>query len=321
MNGGDSQNQTNSDGWKQLWNGRLEALKSQISSMPMYNTQQAASEEGTRILTESQRNILYTYDRNESSKHLDDMIRLYIANHNALYQGIIYLMSPYKMLALFSLVLAFAFDLSGFILGFVSQGETKKGTDSAEDTLSASAKKWFSKEEENRMDWSIIPPLNQYKVLTGDYEKKDDVYIYQVFENGLLTKWNVEDNLPYVQGIYIQDKTVETKGVLVSAVEQSILFVNQSDGPKDGIYLDCCLDFEEGSLFLEKGSAQTKNRFFLANINEYVPIHSYNPLKGENQTIPAMQLSGDRIEADMVVISLNDKGTRIAAVYMIEKST
>lgn len=312
------QDKTDSNKWKNPWNNRLEALKSQISSMPMYSAQQTTNGEGTGILTESQLNILRTYDRKEASDQLDDMIRLYIANHNALYQGIIYLLSPYKMLALFSLILAFAFDMSGFILGFVNQGEIKKNTGFIEDKPSAGIKKQMANKEENGMNWSVIPPLNKYKVLTGDYEKKDNVYIYQVFENGLLTKWNIEDSVPYVQGIYMEDKTLETKGILVSATEQSVLFTNQPEGPRDGIYLNCRLEFEEGSLFLVREAKQAETKSFLANVNEYVPIHSYNPSKGENQTIPAVQLSSDRIEAHMVILALNDKGTRIAAVYMME---
>lgn len=63
--------------------------------------------------------IMNTYDRNKSGKRLDDIVRRYIAGHNAVYEGIIYLQSPYRSLAIFALVLAYSFDLSGFVFGFV----------------------------------------------------------------------------------------------------------------------------------------------------------------------------------------------------------
>ena len=302
-----------SEEWKKEWKDRLQKLKLQISSMPVYSAVQ--KETTSNILTDSQLDTLLAYDRNESSNRLDDLIRLYIAEHNALYQGIIYLLSPYKMLAVFSLVLAFSFDVSGFILGFASQGENQqKGMGDASDIN----KHEKITEVENTVLWSIIPSLNKYKILTGDYEKKDQTYIYQVFEDGILQKWNVEDAVPYVQGIYLQDKATETKGMLLSASEQSILFANQPGGPVDGVYLDCCLEFEEGSLLLVKEENQKQVKSFLANVNEYVPVHSYNPTEGENQTLLAEQLSNEKIDAKMVVLALNTAGTRIAAIYIME---
>lgn len=306
-----AEEEKSSEEWKIVWRNRLERLKSQISSMPVYGAENAMSEEGTNILADSQLNTLLSYDRNKSSNQLDDIIRLYIANHNALYQGIIYLKSPYKMLALFSLILAIAFDLSGFILGFISQREEAKGLNEANTNRS-------TKRADNTAAWSIIPSLNKYKILTGDYEKKDQVYIYQVFEDGLLEEWNVEDSVPYGQGIYVQDKAVNTKGKPLRASEQSILFNNQPGGPRDGVYLNCRLEFEEGSLLLVREVNQIETKTFLVNVNEYVPVHSYSTSKGENQTIPAEQLSSEKIDAQMVVLALNDKGTRIAAIYILE---
>ena len=117
--------------WKKIWRERLENVKAVISSMPIYMTAGTVVQED-HSLTDSQREMLQGYSRNESNSHLDDMIRLYIADHNALYQGLIYLGSPYNGLAWFSLILAFSFDLSGFIFGLVNQGEAEE-TESKED--------------------------------------------------------------------------------------------------------------------------------------------------------------------------------------------
>lgn len=305
--------------WKGVWRNHLERLKFQISAMPAYSAEQATNEEESDILTDSQFNTLRNYDRNKSSNRLDDMIRLYIAEHNALYQGIIYLRSPYRMLALFSLILAFSFDLSGFILGFINQGEEgRRENNSIGSMLTTEVEKWRTRRVKNDADWSIISSLNKYKILTGDYEKKDQIYVYQVFANGLLEKWDVTDPIPYVQGIYQQDHAIETKGTLVSASRQNILFASQPGGPIDGVYLNCRLEFEEGSLLLVEKVNQREVRSFLVNVNEYVPVHSYSPSKGESQTIPAEQLSRDKIEVQMAVLALNTKGTRIAAIYIME---
>lgn len=94
--------------WKEAWGKRLSDRRAQVSAMPAYSQSEGS------VLSENQINILCNYDRDAASRALDDMIRRYIANHNAIYQGIIYLQSPYYQLAFFALLLAFSFDLAGF---------------------------------------------------------------------------------------------------------------------------------------------------------------------------------------------------------------
>ncbi len=291
------------DDWKKIWHERLENLKSSISSMPVY-VGTLANEESS--LLDSQSEMLRSYSRNESSSRLDDMIRFYIAEHNALYQGIIYLNSPYNGLAWFSLVLAFSFDISGFILGFVNQADEEEGT-----TVTVG--------ENNVASWSILPKLHKYKILTGDYEKKDGIYSYQVFEDGLLQTWNVDDTVSYKHGIYIQDPAVETKGTQVDKIQKEILFQGQTGGPQDGVYLDCSLKFNEGSLLLVKEVNGVKNESFLLSLYEYVPVHSYNFSRGECRSVPVQDLTKDTFVARMAVLALNDKGSRIAAIYILEE--
>ena len=157
--------------------------------------------------------------------------------------------------------------------------------------------------------------LNQYMVLTGDYESRDGIYYYKVFKDGLLYQWPVKDKISYGQGIYIQDKAVPTQGYLADKDMHELLFTYQQDGPADGIYSDCQLIFDEGSLILMQGGQLR----FLASINEYVPVHSYIPDRGENQTIPAKQLAMAKINAKTAVVALNAKGTMVSAIYMIEQ--
>ncbi|MCM1118688.1 MAG: hypothetical protein NC543_04930 [bacterium] len=280
------------------WRKNLDTLKAQISALPVYNISEEVLSGTTGALSEAQINILQSYNRNESSRHLDDIIRRYVISHNAIYEGIIYLQSPYRSLAIFALILAFSFDIAGFIFGVVIQKE------SSQQTLP---------DGDNGAEWGIVKTLNHYRVLTGDFENRDGVYYYKVFDNGILESWVVHDEVPYKRGIYAQDEQDPHKGKFVGDNQKPLLFAEQSGGPVDGIYMNCRLVFNEGSVISEQNGAQ---RQFIANANEYVPVHSYNPQKGENQTLPAKEMD---IEANVAVIALNTKGTRICAIYIIEQ--
>lgn len=305
------------EGWKKFWHGRLEDLKSVISSMPVYVAQTENSEDS---MADSQREMLQSYSRNDSSSQLDDMIRLYIADHNALYQGLIYLWSPYNGLAWFALILAFSFDVTGFIFGFVIQGDSEKQGATQEETLidRISGNMTYRKNG-NKVPWSIIPTLHKYRILTGDYEKKDDAYNYQVFEDGVIKTWKVNDTVSYGYGIYEQDPEVATRGREVPGTKQEILFQGQSKGPRDGVYPDCSLRFNEGSLLLvEEINGETSEKF-LVNLYEYVPVHSYSHSRGESRTVPVQDLVKNNFVVKMAVIALNDVGSRVAAIYVLEE--
>lgn len=304
--------------WEKIWKERLESLRAQISSMPEYMDEYKTNDNETNILTDSQSGILRTYEKNESTNQLDEMIRMYIEKHNALYQGLIYLNSPYRMLAIFSFVLAVLFDLSGFILGFISWSN-KNVNSSTNNVVGSVIQQQIESRRDQVAEWSIIPAMNIYMILTGDYEKKDGVFIYQTFENGLPREWLVQDTLPYICGIYVQDTMVETKGSPVNALEVDIAFAEQTGGPKDGIYLDGYLEYNDGSLLLVKKNGNIEIKKYLANVNEYVPVHCYSPFKGESQTIPIVELETSQIDAQMIVLALNEMGTRIAAIYIMEK--
>lgn len=326
----------NSEQWKEEWNERLAKLKAQISAMPIYSGSEEMEEGMVSVLSEAQVNILHNYDRNNSSKELDEMVRRYISQHNAIYQGIIYLQSPYRSLALFALMLALSFDLSGFIFGFVKQDDNKEAVKPELKNLDLDSDRVDSEQEETQfpesdsknskasdsaadvqVGWGIIKTLKPYIVLTGDYESTDGIYYYKTFKDGVAYRWVVKDTVPYGQGIYISQEIENkySKGVQqCPGDDQKVLFFHQAEEPQDGIYKECRLIFDEGSLVLERNNQRT----FIANIDEYVPVHNYSPSQGQNRTFPAKQLSEKMYKAQITVVALNDKGTRIAAIYMIE---
>ena len=227
--------------------------------------------------------------------------------------------SPYRALAMFALILALSFDLSGFIFGFVAQGNSPLQDDSLQNNIQKSRIGELPGTDKNdQEEWSVIGGLNQYIVLTGDYERRDGTYYYKTFKDGKLYRWGVKDQEPYIQGIYIQGREQKTKGEPLPLNGQKLVFAGQADGPRDGIYMDCRFAFDDGGLILIQ--REPERRSFLASINEYVPVHSYSPDKGENHTIPAKKLSARYINAKVAVVSLNAKGTSVAAIYMIETS-
>lgn len=322
---------TSNTKWKSVWQTRIENLKAQISALPTFVTSSADVSE----ITESQQRILTGFDRTKSCANLDNATRRYINDHNALEQGTIYLTSPYKGLALFALVLAFFLDLSGFVFGVVDLGAKENKNDSGisdnNDRETIDVPKIFKsmkeKVGENESQWSIRPTANSYKVVTGNFRCEDGVYYYGVFENGIHKEWEVVDDRVYHEGIYLVDNIAARKGVALSEKHQDVVFSNQGfeKMPQDGVYLNGTLSYHEGSLLFkadvgeksDKSTESSASPYYIANVEEYVPVHCYDPKRGENLTQPAMDLEKHPMKTRIVVIALNPKGTRIVAIYLI----
>lgn len=322
---------TSNTKWKSVWQTRIENLKAQISALPTFVTSSADVSE----ITESQQRILTGFDRTKSCANLDNATRRYINDHNALEQGTIYLTSPYKGLALFALVLAFFLDLSGFVFGVVDLGAKENKNDSGisdnNDRETIDVPKIFKsmkeKVGENESQWSIRPTANSYKVVTGNFRCEDGVYYYGVFENGIHKEWKVVDDHAYHEGIYLVDNIAARKGVALSEKHQDVVFSNQGfeKMPQDGVYLNGTLSYHEGSLLFkadvgEKSHESTESSaspYYIANVEEYVPVHCYAPRRGENITQPAIDLAKFPMKVKVAVLALNPECTRIVAMYLI----
>lgn len=322
---------TSNTKWKSVWQTRIENLKAQISALPTFVTSSADVSE----ITESQQRILTGFDRTESCANLDNATRRYINDHNALEQGTIYLTSPYKGLALFALVLAFFWDLSGFVFGVVDLGAKENKNDSGisgnNDRETIDVPKIFKsmkeKVGENESQWSIRLTANSYKVVTGSFRCEDGVYYYGVFENGIHKEWEVVDDHAYHEGIYLVDNIAARKGVALSEKHQDVIFSNQGfeKMPQDGVYLNGTLSYHEGSLLFEaevggksdKSAENDASPYYIANVEEYVPVHCYAPKRGENITQPAIDLAKFPMKVKVAVLALNPECTRIVAMYLI----
>lgn len=322
---------TSNTKWKSVWQTRIENLKAQISALPTFVTSSADVSE----ITESQQRILTGFDRTKSCANLDNATRRYINDHNALEQGTIYLTSPYKGLALFALVLAFFLDLSGFVFGVVDLGAKENKNDSGisdnNDRETIDVPKIFKsmkeKVGENESQWSIRPTANSYKVVTGNFRCEDGMYYYGVFENGIHKEWEVVDDRVYHEGIYLVDNIAARKGVALSEKHQDVVFSNQGfeKMPQDGVYLNGTLSYHEGSLLFKadvgekahKSTESSVSPYYIANVEEYVPVHCYAPKRGENITQPAIDLAKFPMKVKVAVLALNPDCTRIVAMYLI----
>ena len=190
--------------WKAEWAKQLNTLKATIGSLPTY--------------TEDDSAFLRRYDRTDAMENLDDALRMYISDHNAADQAIIYLKSPYRGLAVFSLILAFFLDIAAFITGFIIDAADKRRE-----------KKLLSEQTPLELppDETVITPATErrYLYLTGDYGKERGVYYYQGMEGA----YEVEVELP--DGSLAAGFYVERQGELFPVSPQALALSLTPGGP------------------------------------------------------------------------------------------
>lgn len=275
-----------------LWRKQFNDLKSEISGLPVYTQQNNPNL------------ILASFDRAASTEHLDQAIRRYLTNHNAAQKGLIYLISPYREVAVFSLFLALLLDISAFITGVIIDKVESSHSSDAEESASTTITKAGSSQESNDTAWDIIPGLNKYIFLTGDHTFIDGIMTYKAIENGEETEIEYADK-NMQSGFYKWDKKK------LCIIEQSVLlFKGTSNGPQDGIYADCTLHYEDQLLTM----TQSGQRIFLGPIGSNTPVFQLS--KEQYIAFPAKNISD--IHGQEVVIALNNEGNRIIAVYIIE---
>lgn len=273
-----------------IWRREFNDLKAIISGLPIYTL---------RNRNQSQLNF---FDRTTSIKNLDQAIRYYLTEHNVMQNGIIYLLCPYRENAIFSLFLAFLLDVSAFITGVIIDRVSFDYKDEMAEVHLVKPEKGMQKENEGM--WDIVPGLNRYIFLTGDYIFHDGIIRYKAFENGEETEVEyIETDL--ATGLYLWDEKQ-----LSEVIQSVLLFKGSSDGRQDGVYVDCILHYDEQLLTM----TQSGKRIFLGPIGLYTPVYMLS--EEQYEIIPSKDLLD--IHGEKVVISLNKEGTRIVAVYIIE---
>lgn len=267
--------------WKSMWADKLRELNSTIGTLPVY------------VGTDRE---LATYDRATSMNELDEMLRLYISGHNAANQAMIYLASPYRSLALFSLLLAFFLDICAFITGFLVAAIDKHRAEN----------EGFEEEADDESEDDFITPATarRYLYLTGDFTKEDGRYYYQTLDGAN----EIDIELPGQNSPV--GFCVEENGGICEVSSQALAFDKMAGGPQDGVYQDCFLQYSDHILTIKRTDEQDFH--FLAAMDEDTPV--YRIRRGECvcetvRDIPPQQWH-------TAILALNSTGTLVSAIFL-----
>ncbi len=275
--------------WKEQWLTRLVNLKSAIGSMPSY------------IGTESQ--ALSAYNRATSMNNLDDAIQKYIFEHNVADQALIYFSTPYRSLAIFSLVLALFLDLAAFVTGFIIDVVDQHQMKMASALQSEALKDEYAEAEvEDRIPLS--PTARRYIYLIGDYVKEDEHFYYQALEDGT----QIEVELP--KAGFQPGFLVETATQFSLVEPQELIICQAGKESADGIYHNVRLQYSDDILYIKKDNQQD----FTYLVSEFNDIPVYQVRKndcilGSIQDIPPQLWN-------TAIVALNGRGTHVAAIYL-----
>ncbi len=282
-------NEDKKENWPEQYEYEYEGLKAQISGLPVYTL--SGEDTGSSAAG--------NFDRGKSVRKLDEAIQRYLTVHNNAEKGMIYLFSPYRALALFSLALAFMLDIAAFVTGvIIHRVESSKGKSEEEEAVD-----WLYMENENVQ--GSIPGLNEYLFLTGDYMNVDGVVTYKVIKNGEITEL-IYSQAGCASGFYRwKEQTLWTLG------ESKLLYKGEKGGPQDGIYADSVLDYYNGALTIKK-KGETEGEF-VGNVSPYIPVYAVE--NDSYDVFPAHKISAAK--GKEIVIALDTEGTQIVAIYVI----
>ncbi|MCM1217619.1 MAG: hypothetical protein NC548_24270 [Lachnospiraceae bacterium] len=292
----------NTANWITSWRQQFNDLKSKISGLPSYTLT------GSNAARES-------FDRAASTRRLDNAIRNYLTEHNPAQQGLVYLYSPYRGIAVFSLCVAFLLDIAAFITGFIIDRADEADADfGPEDTENYSGnigvaytphKKGSGWDMDQTSNWNTIPPLNRYTFLTGDHQYLDGTMTYKAIENGKVIEVECSDTKLQTGFYYWKDSSI------YQVSPAKLRYKGTHDGPEDGVYENAILRYEDQLLFI----VQNTEEEYLGFVDPYTPVYCLS--KDAYDSFPAKEIQN--VQGGRIVISLNQTGTRIIAVYVIKE--
>jgi len=303
--------------WQSEWLTQFNDLKARISGLPVY-TLAGQIQINVNSITSS-------FDRNDSVSRLDKAIRNYLTKHNAAQQGLIYLLSPYFGVALFSLFLAFLLDIAAFVTGVMidrtenDKSNKKTDNENSEDNAQKTEEnsgderndedEWFSRFWRNVNAKNInngnknLPKLVHYAFFTGDYNYVNGVKKYKTIENGQENEVEYTDS-NLTSGIYM---LFNKKYILPTA--QKLLLGFETDGPQDGVMENCLLSYENGFLINKQGGV-TKS---IVPVDLDIAVYR---LSNKQYDIIDVNKVKDII-CKKAIIALSKDGTKVVAIYLV----
>lgn len=269
--------------WQNDWKKKLNELKAQIGSLPIY------TDDGEPKLSQ--------YSRTAAMNKLDIALRNYIAGHNDAEQAFIYMISPYRVLAVFSFVLAYLLDIAAFITGIVINrldDKQKQQKDNPIPLVPISG---------------VLSPatFNHYLYLNGDYTKEDNVYRYFAVDGTRVTDVR-GPNANLLPGYYL-----EQKDELQQVSPQQLAFAKMPGGPRDGIYQNCSLQYSDHMLLIKENSEQEFS--YLAPVDQNVSVYRIQKDNCICETLQDLRIE----ELKLVIVALNTSGSLVTAIYLLEK--
>lgn len=294
----------NSSNWKTSWQKQFNDLKSKISGLPVYTLT------GSNAALES-------FDRVTSTRKLDNAIRNYLTEHNPAQQGLVYLFSPYRGIAIFSLFVAFLLDIAAFVTGFIIDRADEADSDSKQESTGnygsnigvayTPPKKDQVWDMNQTLNWNAIPPLNRYTFLTGDHQYLDGAMTYKAIENGKVIEVEYPDTKLQTGFYYWKDSSI------YQVRPAELHYKGTSGGPQDGVYENAILRYEDQLLII----VQNTEGKHLGTVDPYTPVYCLS--KDAYEFFPAKEIQN--AQGGRIVISLNQTGTRIIAIYVVKDDT
>lgn len=294
----------NNYNWNASWREQFNDLKSKISGLPVYN------------LTGSNA-TLDSFDRAASTRRLDNAIRNYLTEHNPAQQGLVYLYSPYRGIAIFSLFIALLLDIAAFVTGFIIDRTDEADSDSRQEKTEnyggnigvthTPLKKEPVWDMDQTLNWNAIPPLNRYTFLTGDHQYLDGTMTYRAIENGKVIEVEYPDTKLQTGFYYWKDSSI------YQVRPAELRYKGTPGGPEDGVYENAILRYEDQLLII----VQNTDGKHLGTVDPYTPVYYLS--KDSYESSHAKEI--DNVKGNMIVISLNQTGTRIIAIYVVKDDT
>ncbi len=216
---------------------------------------------------------------------------------------------------MFSLFIAFLLDIATFVTGFIiDRADEDNYSDSKQENMgnygnSFSMVHALPKKEpvwnmNQTLNWNAIPPLNRYTFLTGDRQYLDGTMTYKAIENGKVIDVEYSDTKLQAGLYYWKGSSIYP----VLPVE--FCYKGTSGGPKDGVYEEALLRYDDQLLFI----AQDKIDKHIGTVDPYIPVYCLS--KDSCESFPAKEIQNMR--GSKIVVSLNQTGTRIIAIYVVK---
>lgn len=298
-----SLNENNSN-WKASWQNQFNDLKSKISGLPVYTL---ASSNATP----------QSFDRATSTRRLDNTIRNYLTDHNPAQQGLVYLYSSYRSIAIFSLFISFLLDIAAFVTGFIIDRADKADSESKQESTgnyggiigvtNMPSKKEPVWDMNQTLNWNAIPPLNRYTFLTGDHQYLDGTMTYKAIENGKVIEVEYPDTKLQTGFYYWKDSSI------CQVHPAELRYKGTPGGLEDGVYENAILCYEDQLLII----VQNTESKHLGTVDPYTPVYYLS--KDSYEFFPAKEIQNT--QGNRIVISLNETGTRIIAIYVVKDDT